>query len=273
MWNKFLITLALGAMLSGCGGGDGIGPYVTGIQGKSLLYGQSAVIYVSGKYLRSDMIAETGSCTTPTFSTNSNTELAALNCKITQVGPFPVTIKSADGAVLYSATLTVLQPQVTLTTSLGVVVLELNPQAVPVTVGNFLRYVNGAFYPGTLFHRVIPGFMVQGGGYTTGLVKRTSSLAPIALETNKGLSNLRSTIAMARTSDPNSATSEFFINLVDNLFLDYQSATSPGYAVFGTVVQGMPVVDAIAAVPTATVGGFANVPTAEVTITSAVQTQ
>ena len=268
-----ILAVGLISLLSACGGGDGIGPYVTGIQGKSLFYGQSAVIYVSGKYMRSDMLADTGTCTNPTFDPKSNTDLAALYCKITQVGPLPITIKSADGAVLSSTTLTVLQPQVTLTTSMGNVVLELNPQKAPVTVNNFLQYVNGAFYTNTPFHRVIPGFVVQGGGYTTGLTKKTSGLAPIALETHVGLSNIRGSLAMARTSDPNSATSEFYVNLVDNLSLDYQSAASPGYAVFGTVLQGMAVVDAIAAVPTGTVNGNTDIPVTDITVTSAVQTQ
>jgi peptidyl-prolyl cis-trans isomerase A (cyclophilin A) len=115
--------------------------------------------------------------------------------------------------------------------------------------------------------------MVQGGGYTTGLVKKSGQLAPITLESNKGLSNLRGTIAMARTDDPNSATSEFFINVVDNQFLDYKSAASPGYAVFGKVVQGLEVPDAIIAQPTRTLNGFNDVPVTDVTITSIRQTQ
>ena len=134
-------------------------------------------------------------------------------------------------------------------------------------------YVNAGYYKDTLFHRVIAGFVIQGGGYTTGMVKKAGQGAPIALESNKGLSNTRSTLAMARTSDPNSATSEFFINLVDNPSLDYLSVASPGYAVFGTVVKGMDVVDAIAALPTGTVNGIADIPTTEVTISSALQTQ
>jgi peptidyl-prolyl cis-trans isomerase A (cyclophilin A) len=131
--------------------------------------------------------------------------------------------------------------------------------------------VHNGYYTNTLFHRVIAGFVIQGGGYTAGRVKKPGQTAPIAIESNNGLSNLRGTIAMARTSDPNSATSEFFINVVNNTVLDYQNAASPGYAVFGTVLQGLDVMDAIAAQPTGLVNGFADVPLTDVTITSATQ--
>jgi cyclophilin family peptidyl-prolyl cis-trans isomerase len=139
---------------------------------------------------------------------------------------------------------------VELVTTLGVVVIGLESELTPETTSNFLSYVSSGFYDGsdgggaTTFHRVIDNFMVQGGGYTTeGQLKGTQ--APIVLESNVGLSNLRGTISMARTKDPNSATSQFFINLVDNLFLDYKGESSPGYAVFGEVIEGMEVIDEI----------------------------
>jgi cyclophilin family peptidyl-prolyl cis-trans isomerase len=115
--------------------------------------------------------------------------------------------------------------------------------------------------------------MIQGGGYTTGLVKKTGQVAAIELESNKGLSNARGTLAMARTNVFNSATSEFFINVVDNTFLDYKNAANPGYAVFGKVVQGMDVVDTIVAQPTGILNGFADVPLTDVVISLALQTQ
>lgn len=133
--------------------------------------------------------------------------------------------------------------------------------------------MSSGFYTGTLFHRVIAGFVVQGGGYTTGMVKKTGQLSPIALESNKGLLNTRSTVAMTRTNVPNTATSEFSVNLTDTPPLDYQSEASPGYAVFGKVVTGMEVVDAIAAEPTNTVNGVADIPATEVTISFARQSQ
>jgi len=140
-------------------------------------------------------------------------------------------------------------------TSAGTIVVVLEPELTPETTENFLEYASSGFYDGvdgggaTIFHRVIDGFMIQGGGYTTGgALKET--LAPITLETDVGLSNERGTIAMARTNQPDSATSQFFINLVDNAFLDYESASNPGYAVFGVVTEGMDVVDAIGSVAT-----------------------
>ena len=124
-----------------------------------------------------------------------------------------------------------------------------------------------------MFHRVIPNFVIQGGGYTAGLVKQTGQSAPIELESNKGLSNVRGSLAMARTNLPNSATSEFYINLVDNLSLDYENAANPGYAVFGKVVQGMDVADAMATEPTGVVGGFSDVPLSDITLSLALQTK
>jgi peptidyl-prolyl cis-trans isomerase A (cyclophilin A) len=128
--------------------------------------------------------------------------------------------------------------------------------------------VDKGFYAGTVFHRVIPGFMIQGGGFTRQLEQKPTG-APIQLESRNGLRNLRGTIAMARTSDPNSATSQFFINLVDNSSLDYPRPDGYGYAVFGQVVSGMSVVDRIAAVPTHDVGPMQNVPVKPVVIESA----
>ena len=165
-----------------------------------------------------------------------------------------------------------IDPQVTLQTGLGTVVIQLDPAHAPVTVANMLAYVNDAFYDGTLFHRVIKNFMVQGGGFSTGMVNRTPIYDPIVLESNNGLSNVRGTIAMARTDVANSATSQFFINHVDNLFLNYSSSSSPGYAVFGRVVSGLSVIDALAQVPFTTVGGYANVPTTDQLISSIRQT-
>ncbi len=271
---NFVLLSCVVSVLTACGGGgSSFEPVVAQIRVQSLRYGQSAVIDVVGKFLRNDMIADTGTCTNPTYSAASSPDHAILNCKVTTTGPLPIVIKSANGAVLFTDTLTVLPPQVTLFTSKGNIVMELNPAVVPTTVNNFLSYVSAGYYGNTLFHRVIAGFVVQGGGYTAGVIQKTGQKLPIALESNKGLSNVRGTLAMARTSVPDSATSEFYVNLADNPSLDYQSAANPGYAVFGKVVQGLDVVDAIAAVATATVNGFANVPTSDVTTLAAVQTQ
>ncbi len=157
---------------------------------------------------------------------------------------------------------------VTLETSMGNIVIELDQKAAPITVKNFPEYVQAGFYDGTIFHRVIPGFMIQGGGFTADL-KRKNTRSPIVNEAWNSHSNARGTIAMARTSDPDSATSQFFINHKDNAPLDYADSAHPGYAVFGKVTQGMDVVDAIAAVKTTTRDGMKDVPVEPVTIKSA----
>ncbi len=161
-------------------------------------------------------------------------------------------------------------PRVALTTSLGTIVVQLDAQRAPKTVANFLRYVHEGFYAGTVFHRVIPGFMIQGGGFTATMQQKPTH-APIPLESESDLKNLRGTIAMARTMDPNSATSQFFINLVDDPSLDYPQPDGHGYAVFGQVVEGMNVVDRIARVATHNVGPYANVPVTPVVIEKAAQ--
>ncbi len=160
--------------------------------------------------------------------------------------------------------------QVRLSTSLGDIVLELDSQSAPNTVANFLQYVDDGFYDGTIFHRVIDGFMIQGGGMEPGL-RQKKTRAPVANEATNGLSNEAGTVAMARTSDPHSATAQFFINVKDNDFLDH-TMPSPqgwGYCVFGRVVTGMEVVDAIKAVKTATRGGMQDVPVEDVVIVRA----
>jgi len=218
-------------------------------------------------------VESNGKCINPSFGSGSTTDTLVLNCGITVVGDLPLTIKSENGTVIYTTKLSVPKPQVTLFTIKGVVVLELDPLTAPISSNNYLSYVGKGYYSSTLFHRVIPGFMIQGGGYTTGMVKKEGQLAPIELESNKGLSNVRGTLAMARTNVFNSATSEFFINVADNTFLDYKNAANPGYAVFGTVVQGMDVVDAIISEPTAVKNGFADVPVTDIVISLALQTQ
>ncbi len=159
--------------------------------------------------------------------------------------------------------------KVKLATSAGDIVVELDAAKAPKTVANFVEYVKAGQYDGTVFHRVISNFMIQGGGMTADM-KEKPTRAPIPLESGNGLDNLRGTIAMARTMDPNSATAQFFINVKDNAFLNKaQSADGNGYAVFGKVVSGMDVVDKIRAVPTGTKGMHRDVPLEPVTINKA----
>ncbi|WP_028994552.1 peptidylprolyl isomerase [Azonexus hydrophilus] len=156
-------------------------------------------------------------------------------------------------------------PTLELQTSMGRIVVELDAEKAPKSSANFLQYARDGFYNGTIFHRVIPGFMIQGGGFDASMNKK-STREPIENEAKNGLKNRRGTIAMARTMDPHSATAQFFINHNDNLPLDYPSRDGWGYAVFGKVTEGMDVVDKIAKVPTANVGMHGDVPRTPVVI-------
>ncbi len=162
-------------------------------------------------------------------------------------------------------------PRVTLNTSMGNIVVELNPEKAPLSSANFIEYVNSGHYNGTIFHRVIDNFMIQGGGFDANMQQKPTR-APIQNEANNGLKNTRGTIAMARTSDPQSASAQFFINVKDNDFLNYSSPTQQGwgYTVFGQVVEGMDVVDKIKVVQTSNAGGNQNVPTTPIVIQQAV---
>lgn len=157
-------------------------------------------------------------------------------------------------------------PHVLITTTNGDIEIELDPVKAPISAQNFLAYVDSGFYTNTIFHRVIPGFMVQGGGFTSNMVKK-ETLAPIRNEASNGLRNVRGTLSMARTSNPDSATSQFFINVADNDFLD--PGRDAGYAVFAKVVSGMDVVDVIVNSQTTTKQGMQNVPIDPVLILSA----
>ena len=162
-------------------------------------------------------------------------------------------------------------PQVEIKTNMGSFIVELNPDKAPKSVENFLQYVKDGHYKGTIFHRVIPNFMIQGGGFTADFAQKKTR-APIPIEANNGLKNDVGTIAMARTNDPNSATSQFFINHKNNDFLNHTAPTPQGwgYAVFGKVVKGMDVVNKIAAIPTGPRGPFpSDVPSQQVIIEDA----
>ncbi len=161
--------------------------------------------------------------------------------------------------------------KVRLTTNLGAIVIELNAEKAPKTVANFIEYVQSGHYDGTIFHRVIKNFMIQGGGYTTDMKEKGKTSAPITNEADNGLKNDKYTIAMARTSDPHSATAQFFINVKDNDFLNFTSPTPSGwgYAVFGAVTEGFDVVDAIEKVKTSRSGFHQDVPADAVVIEKA----
>lgn len=163
-----------------------------------------------------------------------------------------------------------MNPTVKLSTSMGDIVLELDTEKAPKSVENYLNYVKNGHYDGLIFHRIIPAFMVQGGGMEPGMKER-ANLSPIENEADNGLKNDKGTVAMARTNDPHSATSQFFINLKDNDFLNHSAkdARGWGYAVFGKVVEGQDVVDKMAGVATGNVGGHGDVPTEDVVLITA----
>jgi len=170
-------------------------------------------------------------------------------------------------AALLCASVAAHAQKVKLATSMGDIVVELDAAKAPKTVANFITYVKAGHYDGTVFHRVIPTFMIQGGGMTADM-KEKATRAPIVLESQNGLSNVRGSVAMARTNDPNSATAQFFINVNDNVRLDAGGGRD-GYAVFGKVVSGMDVVDKIRAVPTGSKGMHDDVPLTPITINKA----
>jgi len=196
--------------------------------------------------------------------------LASLACLLVFAAPAAPPASKAPAPKAQTSQTAAANPRVLLDTTKGKIVLELYPAKAPKTVKNFLDYVKAGQYNGEIFHRVIPGFMVQGGGFTPDM-KEKATRAPIQNEADNGLSNDRGTIAMARTSDPNSASAQFFINVADNKALNHTSKTVQGwgYAVFGKVVEGMEVADAIVAVPTTTKGPYGDVPVDPIVIRKA----
>lgn len=187
---------------------------------------------------------------------------------------FLLTVALATTPATAATEATTAKPRVSFETTKGTFVLELDPAKAPKTVANFLAYAESGFYEGTIFHRVIPRFMVQGGGFTADMSQKPTQ-AKVENEANNGLKNLRGTVAMARTNDPHSATAQFFVNVVDNPPLDHTAKTAAGwgYTVFGQVISGMEVVDAIVAVPRGSRGPFQDVPKDPITITKVTVTK
>jgi cyclophilin family peptidyl-prolyl cis-trans isomerase len=278
--SRFVLAsiLATSALLSACGGGssDTPKPTISSVSTDQLLYRKLTNITIEGQNLdRGFNISNTG-CLKITEVAGGTASKKIFSCKMIGVGSVAMKVTAGDGSSLYSGTmlLPLVTPKVTMTTSMGPVVIELNPAKAPVTVDNFLQYVENGFYVNKIFHRVIAGFMIQGGGFTTSL-EQSKTLDPIKLEAGNGLSNIRGSIAMARTSVSDSATAQFFINTVNNSnALDANSSTgNAGYAVFGAVTAGMAVVDNINAVTTGTIGGLSDLPVTPITINSVVISQ
>jgi cyclophilin family peptidyl-prolyl cis-trans isomerase len=260
-------------------------------------YGQSLLFTLNGANLgtalNSALSATASGCSTPVLSTAAPTvsgpTTTYFTCTPNAVGSFSLNVtRRSDGAPLSNVAFTVPPPQVTMAMSnggavSGNLVITLDPARAPITVNNFLTYVNTGFYNGTIIHRNSPGFVLQGGGFAGPLAVSTTPPTPkttnaaITLEDNTGLLNLRNTLSMARTSAPDSGTSQFFINLVDNPFLD-RSGNNRGYAVFGTITAGTELVTTMAAAPcvpwtAVTAGAGECFPLPNITITSATQTR
>lgn len=242
---RLLLAPLLLTMASACGKGGGSGSDET-----------TSSMTTSGEATTTDGAETTSSSTSLDTSTTSESTSSSSG-STTDPNPDSSSSSSSSSESTGSSG----APRVSFETTLGTIVFELDEVAAPITSANFLTYVDGGFFDGTdgngatIFHRVVPGFVVQGGGLTEDLQTK-NTLPPIQNESGNGLTNVRGAISMARTKDPNSATCQFFINLVDNDFLD----DPPGYAVFGAVVEGMDVVDAMAAVKTTMMGQFDDVP-------------
>ena len=302
MTTRHLSRLAIPSLLSACllsacgGGGSDPAPLVPVVpvvpvvlsvgaitSAAPLSYGQWGVINITGTALSQGISLSAPGCSGLTEISGGTDTARSYRCGVTLATALPVTALNSASTPLLATALPVPDPQVTLLTSLGTVVLELYPAKAPLSVNNFLKYTHDGFYAGLIFHRVMAGFMSQGGGFASGLVQKTPTYAAIALESNVGLPNLRGTLAMARSDAFDSATSQFFINAVDNAFLNYVSPAKPQYAVFGKVVTGLSVVDAINAVPTGTrylngqttipAYAMSDVPLTEVQIITATQTR
>jgi peptidyl-prolyl cis-trans isomerase A (cyclophilin A) len=261
-------------VLAGCGGSSSAPDLaVSDIAVNQLKYGQLSQFTLTGNFAENEINISTKNCKGLAFVAGGTTT-KSVTCTIGAVGTGVVSLeaKLADGTVLKSVSFDVPNPQVSMQTNLGAVVLELNPTATPLSTDNFLQYVNSKFYDNTLIHRVVTNgiFVAQGGWLTPTPAVQPGQKAAIALEVNKGLSNLKGTIAMARSADLNSATSQYFFNLADNVALDRSNG---GYAVFGKVVSGAEVLDAMASVKTTTAFGLADFPASNVIVLSATQTK
>ncbi len=276
------LWLVLPAVLAACGGGssDG-GPAVTTLSANGLAYTRTMTVTASGSGLAApdlQMTVEGAPCINVTRSTGATDSQTAFTCTLQGVGQVSPRIRKANGDELARLTVSVPLPLVSMQvrqgTLSGVMVVEIDPQAAPVTALNFMTYVNAGFYRDTLFHRVLPGQIGQGGGYTAGPVFKSPTAAAILLESDNGLKNLRGTLAMARADAANSAQAQFYFNISDNPGFDRVSDAQLGYAVFGKVVTGLEVLDEIGKVETRVFSAaLQSLPVVDVVLTSALQTR
>lgn len=277
---SLLLTITLG-LIASCGGGSGGGmPSVSTLGATGVQFSRTMTVTVNGTALdvgEPTMVVD-GPCVDIAKVAGGTDLLLQFTCRINGLGDMVARIRTADRLELASLRLSVPAPRVSMTvaqgTRSGSYVVELDPVAAPITVTNFLAYVNAGFYANTLFHRVVAGFVAQAGGFVAGPTPKPATRAPIVLEANNGLKNLRGTIAMARTTEPDTANAQFYFNLVDNPSLDFGSVENPlGYAVFGRLISGQEVVDEIGIVEVSGINtaGLPSLPVTNVRITAASQ--
>ena len=247
---------------------------ITSIEADRLMYTKLTAFTINGYSLDKGLTINSKNCKGLALLAGGTSNKQVITCTIGAVGKAAVVIDGvlAGGTLVKSKTFDVPAPQVTMVTSLGTAVVELDAVAAPLTTNNFLQYVNDKFYDNTIFHRIVTSgiFVAQGGWITSAPAVQPGQRSAIALEVGKGLSNVKGTIAMARTAELNSATSQFFFNLSDNVGLD---TASGGYAVFGKIISGLPLLDALAGVATSTQYGLTDFPSQNVVVQSASQTQ
>ena len=249
-------------------------PVVLSIKADNLMYSKTTQLTMTGYSLEKEFNVSVQYCKGLALVSGGSSTSKSVTCKVAAagVGAIKFEAKLADGTPLMVRSFDVPNPQVTMVTSLGTLALELNPTAAPLSTDNFLQYVNDKFYDNTLIHRIVKSgiFVAQGGWLTPTPAIQAGQRAAIALEVGKGLSNVKGTVAMARTADLNSATSQFFFNLSDNTALD---TASGGYAVFGKVVSGTEVLDAMSSTPTSTQYGLADFPSQNLLVQSVSQSK
>lgn len=275
---RTLACTAAALLVSACGGGGGSTVSVTNLVASGLAYGRTLTVSANGSGLSNGeltMTIDSGSCTGLARTAGSNDAQAQFTCRIDSIGRITAVLRLGASAELARVSADVPTPLVSFSvtdgTRTGTVVVELDPIAAPLTSRNFIDYVITGFYNQTIIHRVLPGRIVQGGGYTADRIIKAPLFAPIPLESLNGLKNLRGTIAMARSDLPDSATSQFYFNAIDNPAFDADGAGS-GYAVFGRVTTGLDVIDVMSRVPLLTLSNeFSSIPATQITVTAVVQ--
>ena len=286
-----LVLAPLAFNMAACGGGGGGGSFDNGgifvntMNATTVSYGRTMSVAVAGTGLDKGVrVTVDSGCGAVTEAAGGDAFTRRFTCRVTALGNLTIRAYNSGSLELARLQVTVPEPEVTMLlqgadtanpTTLSSFTVKLDPQLAPVSVNNFLDYVNAGFYRLTIFHRVVKDFVVQGGGYTAGPVIKPPTSPSIVLESKNGLRNTKGTIAMARTSDPNSATSQFYINTVDNPALDYKSEADPGYAVFGSVISGLDVIEKLNAVPVRVdlLTGLTHLPVSNVLVFSASQTK